>query len=616
MHRVKLNHTAQKRRTNCRARASKHAAANGDTKENPKIDLVDDGAQAEVEADNFTTFVEKVRGDEVSDVYMSTDTPDKVVYQLKAKENDANSVEPGSQEGMLVKTNTMMSQGLVDEMIDHGVQIHIQDASFMSSGAFSIILAAFVYSIAFRFMSSSMINPLQSRDLDDADSSHVSDVKMSQVAGIDEILAEVLEFVDFLKFPDRYRSAGAKIPTGCLLHGLPGTGKTMIAKAISNEANVPFISCSASEFVELFVGMGASRVRKLFEKARKKSPCIIFIDEIDAVGKRRSVGHAGGNDEREQTLNQILTEMDGFKSNDDIVVFAATNRLDSLDEALVRPGRFDRKIHVPMPNRSSRAKIFQIYIDKISIDDSVDVDDLSVKTRGMSGADIMNVVNEATILSVRERQSTVSNTHFEKAIDKIMIGIPKKMNEHSPVDSFRIATHEIGHALVGILQKDFDIVDKISILSVGEAAGITKFVPKETNDVLMTYEYLIQKIKVALGGHAAEEVVFGFKHVSSGATSDFQQVSSIAYHLVKNLGYSTAVGKLSLANRNTSDFTEKVVDQEVKEIVDSCYKEVLEMMEKNKDLLHRASEKLVSMESMSGQYLKKMHDDHAANTAT
>ena len=555
------------------------------------------------ETDNFTAFVEKIRHDEVSDVYMSSDSTDRVIYQLKEKEHSTD------RDSTFIKTNTIMSESLVEEMISHDVQIHIQDASFMSSGVFSVILAAFIYSIMFRFMSTSMINPLQSHDKESIPDDRVSDVELSDVAGIDEILSEVTEFVDFLKFPDKYRKAGAKIPTGCLLHGMPGTGKTMIAKAISNEAGVPFLSCSASEFVELFVGMGASRVRKLFEKARNKSPCIIFIDEIDAIGKRRSYGVAGGNDEREQTLNQILTEMDGFKSNEDIIVFAATNRLDSLDEALIRPGRFDRKIYVPMPNRKSRAKILQTYMNKINAG-SINIEELSIKTRGMSGADIMNVVNEAAIISVRQRHIAVSMDHFDKAIDKVSIGIQKKSNEHSAGDSMRVAIHEVGHALVGILQENFDTVDKVSILAIGEAAGITTFLPKETTDLLMTYEYLLQKIKVALGGHAAEETVFGFNQVSSGATSDFEQVSSIAYHLVTKLGYSSAVGKLSLSDRKVSDNTEMIVDQEVKNIVDSCYQETLTIMQTNKDLLHSAAERLITMESMTGADLIDMYNNY------
>ena len=554
------------------------------------------------ETNNFTLFVKKMRSDEISDVYMTSGSENQLIYQNKL---------PSDADHEFVKTNAIVSESLVEEMIDHDVQIHLQDASFMSSGIFTIILAAFVYSLFFRFMSASML-PFQSgeenekyKEVEKKDNG----VKLSDVAGIDEIVEEITEFVDFLKNPSKYHEAGAKIPTGCLLHGSPGTGKTMIARAIANEADVPFISCSASEFVELFVGMGAARVRKLFEQAREKAPCIVFIDEIDSIGKRRSGGgNFGGNDEREQTLNQILTEMDGFKGTENnVVVFGATNRIDSLDEALIRPGRFDRKIKVPMPNKTSRKQILKTYIDKIKAI-GIDLDKLASRTRGMSGADLMNVVNEAAIMSVRKRSNNVTVKHFEQAIDKISIGIPKQNNQHSVTDSHRIAIHEIGHALIGMLEQDFDQVDKISILSVGEAAGITSFIPRETNDSMFTYKYYIQKMKVALGGHAAEDVVFDHINISSGATSDFQQVSSIAYYLIKDLGYSKLIGKLSLSTeKSISSHTQMLIDQEVKDLVDKCYSEVKRTMQLNKSFIQYAAEELVNREMMTGSQLNELY---------
>jgi cell division protease FtsH len=383
----------------------------------------------------------------------------------------------------------------------------------------------------------------------------------------------------------------------------------MIARAIANEADVPFISCSASEFVELFVGMGAARVRKLFEQAREKAPCIVFIDEIDSIGKKRSGGgNFGGNDEREQTLNQILTEMDGFKSGakNHVVVFGATNRIDTLDDALIRPGRFDRKIKVPLPNKNSREQILRSYINKVKTV-GVDLDKLASRTRGMSGADLMNLVNEAAIMSVRRGSDKISGTHFDQAIEKISIGISKKSNQHSEGDSHRVAVHELGHALVGLLVEDFDEVDKISILSVGEAAGVTSFIPKESNESVATYKYYIQKIKVALGGHAAEDVIFGHYNVSSGATSDFQQVSSIAYHLIKDLGYSTMIGKLSLSEKNISNNTKMLIDQEVKQLVDTCYAEVKHVIKTNKSFIQYAAEELVNREIMTGSELNELY---------
>lgn len=549
---------------------------------------------------NFTLFVNKVRNDEISDVYITSGSEDRVIYQNKVSIDDDHE---------FVKTNVIVSDSLFEEMIDHDVQIHLQDASFMSSGIFTIVLAAFVYSVFFRFISASLL-PFQSgenkemyKEVDKTDDG----VKLSDVAGIDEIVEEIAEFVDFLKNPGKYHEAGAKIPTGCLLYGSPGTGKTMIAKAVANEADVPFISCSASEFVELFVGMGASRVRTLFEQARDKAPCIIFIDEIDSIGKKRTGGNSGGNDEREQTLNQILTEMDGFKSTEkQVVVFGATNRLDTLDEALIRPGRFDRKIKVPMPNTMSRKQILKTYIDKVKTT-GINLDKLASRTRGMAGADLMNVVNEAAIMSVRQRSSSITVKHFEQAIEKISIGIPKQNNQHSAGDSYRVAIHELGHAFIGSLEEDFDEVDKISILSVGDAAGITSFIPKETSDSMFTYKYYIQKIKVALGGHAAEDVIFEHINISSGATSDFQQVSSIAYHLIKDLGYSKLIGKLSLSEKPISEHTETIIDQEVRQLVDKCYSEVKHVIKMNKPFIKYAAEELVSREVMTGSELNELY---------
>lgn len=556
---------------------------------------------SEIEAtNNFTLFVKKVRSDEISDVYMTSGSEDRIIYQNKV------SVDHDHE---FVQTNAIVSDSLIEEMIDHDVQIHLQDASFMSSGIFTIVLAAFVYSVFFRFISASLL-PFQSgekkekyKEVEKTDDG----VKLADVAGIDEIVEEITEFVDFLKNPAKYHEAGAKIPAGCLLYGSPGTGKTMIAKAVANEADVPFISCSASEFVELFVGMGASRVRTLFEQARDKAPCIIFIDEIDSIGKKRTGGNSGGNDEREQTLNQILTEMDGFKSAEkQVVVFGATNRLDTLDEALIRPGRFDRKIKVPMPNTVSRKQILKTYIDKVKTT-GISLDKLAARTRGMAGADLMNVVNEAAIMSVRQRSSSITAKHFEQAIDKISIGIPKQSNQHSAGDSYRVAIHELGHALIGFLEEDFDEVDKISILSVGDAAGVTSFIPKEMSGSMFTYKYYIQKIKVALGGHAAEDVIFEHINISSGATSDFQQVSSIAYHLIKDLGYSKLIGKLSLSEMPISEHTDTIIDQQVKQLVDKCYSEVKHVIKMNKPFIESAAEELVSREVMTGSELNELY---------
>lgn len=544
---------------------------------------------------NFSTFIQKVRSNNVSDVFIKVGDKDELLYQ-----------ETG--EKTLTKTNVFMSDILIEDMIEHDVQIHLQDKSFMSSSIFTVIIATFAYSVWFKFMAGNMMK-FQSNDTSSEyqEADIVDGVKLSDVAGVDEVVEEVAEFIDFLKDPSKFEVAGAKIPTGCLLHGRPGTGKTMIAKAVANEAGVPFISCSASEFVELFVGMGASRVRKLFKKARDIAPCIIFIDEIDAIGKTRSGGLSNGNDEREQTLNQILTEMDGFKDSVEIVVFAATNRLDSLDNALLRPGRFDRKIYVPLPDRDSRLMILNRYTEKLNTKD-VSLEIIASKTIGMSGAELKNLVNEAAILSVRSNEKEILMKHFNHAISKVSIGIPK-LSKRSKKDSYRVAVHETGHALIAMLQPDFDAVDQITILSVGEAAGVTTFIPIESSG-LYTYNYYVKKIMVALGGHAAEEIMFSKKNVSSGAISDFKQVSSIAYFMIKELGYSSFVGKLSLSDVNVSDHTQTLIDNEVKLLIDTCYAEVLLTIEKNHNFVDIASQRLLDEKTLSGNQFHIMYKNH------
>ena len=544
---------------------------------------------------NFSTFIHKVRSNNVSDVFIKVGDKDQLLYK-----------ETG--EKSFTKTNVFMSDILIEDMIEHDVQIHLQDKSFMSSSIFTVIIATFAYSMWFKFMAGNMMKFQSNGTSSEYQEADIVDgVKLSDVAGVDEVVEEVAEFIDFLKDPSKFHAAGAKIPTGCLLHGRPGTGKTMIAKAVANEAGVPFISCSASEFVELFVGMGASRVRKLFKKARDIAPCIIFIDEIDAIGKTRSGGLANGNDEREQTLNQILTEMDGFKDSVEIVVFAATNRLDSLDDALLRPGRFDRKIYVPLPDRDSRLMILNRYTEKLNTKD-VSLEIIASKTIGMSGAELKNLVNEAAILSVRSNEKEISMKHFNNAISKVSIGIPK-ISKRAKKDSYRVAVHETGHALIAMLQSDFDAVDQISILSVGEAAGVTTFIPVESSG-LYTYDYYVKKIMVALGGHAAEEIMFSKKNVSSGAISDFKQVSSIAYFMIKELGYSTFVGKLSLSDVNVSDHTQTLIDNEVKLLIDTCYAEVLLTIEKNHNFVDIASQRLLDEKTLSGNQFHIMYKNH------
>ena len=553
-----------------------------------------------IEEIDFTTFMHKIRKNKVDDVYMRSPW-----------EHDSTLSYSATDHGVMVygKTNAFMTDGILHEMIDHGVRIHIESTtSFLSSSVVTIIMFSFFYALFVRMLTGKL-NPFEREefkfDSSEDEKSDNGEIHFADIAGIDEVIDEVTEYVDFLKSPLKYEAAGAEIPAGCLLHGAPGTGKTMLARAIATEAGVPFLQCSASEFVELFVGMGASRVRTMFKNAREKSPCIIFIDEIDAIGKQRSSGlnGTGANDEREQTLNQILTEMDGFSRNEGIVVMAATNRIDTLDQALVRPGRFDRKIFVPLPNVAARKTILEVYMKSKMFENDVDIAEVAAKTPGSAGAELKNIMNEAAISAARDDRLTISKGDLDYAVEKVNVGLPRKIT-YTLEERRRVAVHEIGHALISILLGDFDRVDKVSILPIGEAGGITTFIPEESNLGLYTYDYLINKIHVALGGHACEDLIFGSEHISTGASSDFRQVTSIATSLVNDLGYSSKIGKLSIDTDTISDKMKYDVEKEVHDLVKKCYSRAYKMLEKNKEAIHELCESLIEKETLSGEELR------------
>jgi cell division protease FtsH len=371
-------------------------------------------------------------------------------------------------------------------------------------------------------------------------------VSFRDVAGMDEARGELEELVDFLRTPERYAMAGASIPKGCLLEGPPGTGKTLLAKAIAGEAGVPFISTTASEFIELFVGVGAARVRELFETARRNSPCIIFIDELDTIGKARtstSSYRGGANDEREQTLNQLLTEMDGFKDNMGVVVLAATNRMDVLDPALLRPGRFDRKIKMTLPSKDEREKILRVHSRGKRLGKSVDLAGMAAKTVGFNGAELMTLMNEATIHSVRCRRPTIEAVDLEDAFDKITVGLPRNVSRsHNALRT--VAYHEAGHTVVALTLEGFDQISKVSILPRGDTDGIVQFVPIEdyTSGGMFSKDYLFKKIVVGLAGRVAEELVFGGEWVTTGAVEDLNITTTIAYNMIEKYGFSESVG--------------------------------------------------------------------------
>jgi cell division protease FtsH len=446
-------------------------------------------------------------------------------------------------------------------------------------------------------------------------------VKFDDVAGIEEAKEELQEVVTFLKKPERFTAIGAKIPKGVLLVGPPGTGKTLLAKAIAGEAGVPFFSVSGSEFVEMFVGVGASRVRDLFKKAKETAPCIIFIDEIDAVGRQRGAGIGGGNDEREQTLNQILTEMDGFEGNTGIIVIAATNRADVLDTALLRPGRFDRQISVDPPDIKGRLQVLNVHIKGKKIGSEVSLEAIARRTPGFTGADLANLLNEAAILTARRRKDAISMSEIDDAVDRVIAGLEGKALLDSK-NKRLIAYHEVGHAIVGTLIKEHDPVQKVTLIPRGQAAGLTWFTPSD-EQFLISRSQILARITGALGGRAAEEVVFGSQEITTGAGNDLQQVTGMARQMVTRFGMSD-IGPLSLEGRNNevflgrdlmsrSEFSEEItarIDKQVREIVHTCYQNALQIMYENRAALDRVVDLLVDKETLDGEEFRRVVEEY------
>jgi len=435
------------------------------------------------------------------------------------------------------------------------------------------------------------------------------------VAGVDEAKQELQEIVQFLKTPEKYTKIGAKIPKGVLLVGPPGTGKTLLAKAVAGEAGVPFFSISGSEFVELFVGVGSSRVRDLFEQAKKQSPCIIFIDELDAIGKARSSGGMyGGNDEREQTLNQLLTEMDGFGvDGTTVIVLAATNRPETLDQALLRPGRFDRQVLVDRPDKSGRLAILKIHAAKVTLDKSVDLETIATRTSGFAGADLANLVNEAALLAARAERETVLLEDFAEAVERVVAGLEKKSRVLNENEKRIVAYHEVGHALVGALNSSSGKVEKISIVPRGMAAlGYTLQLPTEDR-FLLSKEEIEAQIATLLGGRSAEEIIFG--SITTGASNDLQRATDLADKMVTSYGMSKVLGPLAYQKqqnqflggmemaRNVSPATSEAIDKEIKTIVENAHAKALAILNANRDLLESISEKLLETEVIEGEFL-------------
>jgi cell division protease FtsH len=565
----------------------------------------------------YSMFIDRV---EDGNVARASVGQNEIIYELK--DQDANAKQP-----QIFRTNPVLDLELPKRLEDNGVEF---TAALPKSNWLGNILGWIVPPLIFVaiwqfFLSRSAggaqgalsLTKSRAKVYVEGDSTKVS---FNDVAGVDEAKAELTEIVEFLKTPERYKAIGARIPRGVLLVGPPGTGKTLMAKAVAGEAGVAFFSISGSEFVELFVGAGAARVRDLFEQAKQKAPCIIFIDELDAIGKSRGGnGFVGGNDEREQTLNQLLTEMDGFAAGDaTVIVLAATNRPETLDPALLRPGRFDRQVLVDRPDLAGRQKILEIYAAKVKLDVEVDLKQIATRTPGFAGADLANLVNEAALLAARNQRETVTQADFNEAIERVIAGLEKKSRVLSEKEKKIVAYHEVGHALVGAVMPGGGKVAKISIIPRGMAAlGYTLQMPTEDR-FLMSESELKDQIATMLGGRAAEEVVFN--SITTGASNDLQRATDLAERMVTTYGMSDILGPLAYERgennflsqgmgnprRLVSDETAKAIDEEVKSIVENAHQQARDILEKNRDLLEQIAQEILEVEVIEGGKLQSL----------
>lgn len=514
--------------------------------------------------------------------------------------------------GEEVKVQLIPSDTLIDDLINNDVEVHyvreqanngVVLASMFES-VIQMIGVLFILQLIFSLISNQngrgpfgvnkQIGTLYEEENKIA-------VGFKDVAGIDNAKEDLKEVVDFLKDGDKYIQMGARIPKGILLVGPPGTGKTLLARAVAGEAGVPFFSCSASEFIELFVGLGASRIRDLFKKAKQKAPCIIFIDEIDAIGKKRSSGPGtNSNDEREQTINQLLTEMDGFDPNSGVILIAATNRPELLDEALVRPGRFDRQVFVELPDFTGRKAILNVHLQNKKVDTNIDIDSISKMTIGFSGADLENLCNEAAIAAARENLECINQATMIQVFDKIILGAENKTRIVSDGKRELVAYHEAGHALMGLLLGDYDVVKKISIVPRGDAGGVTYFEPSEdrVDNGLYTREYLENRLMVALGGRIAEELKYGTLKITTGAAQDFRQATALATQMVTEYGFNQTIGPLNVVDNILGDALSADIASEVKELIEHSYKQGMELLRQNEMYLDRIATALIEKENL------------------
>ena len=582
---------------------------------------------------SYSDFLQKLDNGEFSRVEKAND------YLIAIPKNQPKAEEAKTEQGLLgpvpkklpqnqYKVLTPNDPSLMPKLEKANVNIEVKkpnESSQLLSILGSIIFPLLLIGFLLMVIKSIQAGGSQAMSFGKSKAKMLLDSKVKttfkDVAGIDEEKQELEEIVDFLKNGDKYIKLGAKIPKGVLLVGPPGTGKTLMAKAVAGEAGVPFFSISGSDFVEMFVGVGASRVRDLFDQAKKHQPCIIFIDEIDAVGRQRGAGLGGGHDEREQTLNQLLVEMDGFDENTNIIVIAATNRPDILDNALLRPGRFDRQIVINKPDILGREQILEVHAKNKPLDKDVELKILAKRTPGFTGADLQNLLNEAALLAARHDQKSINMANLEEAIDKVMAGPEKKSRIISDEEKENTAYHEVGHALLAKLLKNTDPLHKVSIIPRGMALGITLTLP-EKDHLTMKKSQILDSITMILGGRVAEEIVYGADSITTGASNDLEKVSSLARNMVTKYGMSEKMGNMAYGKDEQHifmgrdfgvrrDFSEEVaadIDKEVKKIVDERYETAKRLLTENRDMLEYISRTLLEKETLDEKEFVELMD--------